>query len=168
MKKFTIIISLVFALFFVGCKPTEKGYKAAYDAALGKREAAKADIGIELPDGALQQVDGAQLKEINGVKVYVQNQLIRPIEEGKKLPGRFNVAVGTYKMVTNCKSQAQSLIEEGYEAFAAKDPEGMYYTIAGSFPNVEEAIKFYQNYKSNPNRVYVGLPSSPVIIFSPL
>ena len=166
MKKYLFLFSLLLFL-LPSCKPTEKGYKAAYDAALGKREAVKADIDVDLPEGALQSVDGPQLKEVDGVKVYLLNQRIRPVEEDKTLPESYNVAIGTYKMNTNSKAQAQALKEEGYDAFSAKDTEGMYYTIAGSFPTLSEAVKFYEKYKAGKDRVYVGLPNAPVIIYSP-
>ena len=166
MKFYIIVLSLI-TLFLPACKPTEKGYKSAYDAALGKREAVKADIDVDLPEGALQDFDGAQLREVDGVKVYILNQRLKPVEEDMKLPGLFNVAVGTYKMITNCRAQSNALKEEGYEAFPAQEPDGMYYTIAGSFATLSEAVKFYQDYKSAKDRVYVGLPDSPIIIFSP-
>lgn len=150
------------------CKPTEKNYKAAYDAALGKREAMKADLGVDLQEGALQQVDGPQLKKVDGVEVYVLNKRIVPAEDGKKLPGHYNVAVGEYKMVTNSRAQSEDLKAEGYDSFPAKDSAGMHYTIAGSFPTLKEALAFYQEYKAKADRVYVGLPASPVIIYSPL
>ena len=167
MKKFIIVFAVLIS-FMTSCKPTEKGYKAAYDAALGKREAAMSDIDTNVAVGEIQQVDGAQLKEVDGVKVYVLNQRLKPVEEGKRLPGNYNVAVGTYKMITNCRAQAEALKAEGYEAFPAVDMEGMHFTIAGSFPTMSDAVKFYEKYKSGKNRVYVGLPQSPVIIFSPL
>lgn len=167
MKKIQILICVLLPCFMFSCKPTEKGYKAAYDAALGKREAAMADIDVNLPEGALQQVDGAQLREVEGVKVYVLNQRIKPAENNMQLPEPYNVAVGSYKMITNCRSQANSLKEEGFNAFPAQDNEDMFYTVAGSFPTLSEAVKFYQEYQSGKNRVYVGLPDAPVIIYSP-
>ena len=166
MKKYLFIIALL-TLVFPSCKPTEKGYKAAYDAALGKREALKTDIDVDLPEGALQSVDGPQLKEVDGVKIYLLNQRIKPTENGMKRPESYNVAIGTYKMNTNSKAQAEALKEEGYDAFSAKDAEGMYYTIAGSFPTLSEAVKFYEDYRRGKDRVYVGLPNAPVIIYSP-
>ena len=166
MNKTFFLIALLF-IFLTSCKPTEKGYKAAYDAALGKREAVRTDIDSNNAVSEVQQVDGAQLKEVDGIKVFVLNQRIKPAEEGQTLPGNYNVAVGSYKMITNCRSQSLALKEEGYEAFPAREPDGMYYTIAGSFPTLSEAVKFYENYRKSKNRVYVGLPDSPVIIYSP-
>ena len=160
-----IFLFLILAL--TGCKPTEKGYKAAYDAALGKREAARADIiDASIPEGALQDVDGPQLKEVDGVKVYVLNQRIKAAEEGESLPGNYNVAVGCYKMVTNCRSQVNTLRGDGLEAYAAQDSDGMFYTIAGSFKFLSEAVKFSEKYRAGKDRVFVGLPNAPVIIYS--
>lgn len=162
-----IVLFLVSVVGLTGCKPTEKGYKTAYDAALNKREAANADLGVDLPKGALQQVDGPQLKVVDGVEVYTDNQRIKPIEYFEQLPGKYNVAVGAYKMSTNCKAQAQNLRSEGLEAFPAKAMEDKYYTIAGSFNTISEAVAFSQEYQKDKNRAYVGLPSAPVIIYSP-
>ena len=167
MKKHIVAIFLLAAIVLTGCKPTEKGYKSAYDLAKGKREAVAADLGVNLPEGTLQDVDGAQLKEIDGVKVYVLNQRITPIEESQLLHGSYNVVVGKYKMNTNCVSQANALKAQGFDAFAAKDTEGMFYTVAGSFTSLSDAVKFYQNYQKDKDRVYVGLPSAPVIIHTP-
>ena len=167
MKKYYLINIFLLILILTSCKPTEKGYQNAYDLAKGKREAVMTDLGVNLPEGALQDVDGAQLKEIDGVKVYLQNQRIIPVKEGSVLPEPYNVAIGKYKMNTNCVAQAAALKEEGYKSFAAKDQEGFFYTIAGSFHTLEEAVKFYQDYSKGKDHVYVGLPSAPVIIFSP-
>ena len=164
--------NLIFiALFFTGliltsCKPTEKGYQAAYDAAKNKREAAIADLGVDLPKGAFQQVDGPQLKEVDGVQVYVLNENLKPADFVMELPEQYNVAIGKYKMVTNCKAQAEELLHNGYHAFPAKTKDDVYYTIAGSFPSLSEAVKFYEDYRKGKNRVYVGLPEAPVIIYS--
>ena len=115
----------------------------------------------------MQEVDGPQLKEIDGVKVYVLNKIIRPANEGETLEGPYNVAVGAFKMITNSEAQSATLKEEGYNAFPAKEPDGSYYTIAGSFPSLQEAVKFSEKFKNGKNRSYVGLPKAPVIIYSP-
>ncbi|MCH5228145.1 MAG: hypothetical protein J1F16_10100 [Muribaculaceae bacterium] len=168
MKRSSLLFLMSLLLIATACKPTEKNYKAAYDAALGKREAALADINVNLPEGAFQQVDGPQLKTIEGSQVYFNNQHLKPVEENKTLPGNYNVVVGAYKMITNCRAQSQALRDEGFDAFPAQDTEDMFYTVAGSFSSLSEAVKFYDSYKKNKNRVYVGLPNSPVIIYSPL
>ncbi|MCH5236842.1 MAG: hypothetical protein J1E95_03485 [Muribaculaceae bacterium] len=162
-----IILALCFSMsLLTGCKPTEKGYKAAYDAALGKRQAATVDI--EIPEGALMDVEGPQLKEINGVSVYLLNDRIKMIEVGTRRPETYNVAVGCYKMITNCKSQVSDLKSDGYDAFGVKDSEDKYYSIAGSFGSIDEAVMLCKEFqKKKKDFTYVGLPDAPVIIFSP-
>lgn len=167
MKKTVLTLLILGGLALSGCKPTEKGYKSAYDAALNKREAALADMGINVDGSKLQQVDGPHLKEIDGQEVYLLNSRLIPADFVMELPDSYNVAVGKYKMITNCKAQAEMLLSDSYHAFPAKDTEGMYYTIAGSFPTLSEAVAFYNEYKKDKNRVFVGLPGSPVIIYSP-
>lgn len=168
MKKISILMIAGTLLFLGACKPTEKGYQAAYDAAQGKRQAVLDALDVNLPEGAIQDVDGAQLRDIDGVKVYVINRRIRPADKNKALPGSYNVAVGKFKMITNSESQSKDLQEDGFDAFPAKEAEGDYYTIAGSFQTLQEAVKFYEKYKDGKNRAYVGLPNAPVIIYSPL
>lgn len=169
MNKFILIgaLTLTLGLSLTACKPTEKGYKSAYDAAVGKRESVMSELGVNLPEGALQQVDGPQLKEVDGIKVYVLNQHISPLETGVSLPDNYNVAIGKYKMSTNAISQSNDLKNQGLKAFPVKDTEDFYYTIAGSFPSLSEAVEFNQEYLKRKNITFVGLPNAPVIIYSP-
>ena len=125
-----------------------------------------ADVDVNLPKGAFQEVDGPQLKEVDGVMVYVLNERLKPADFVMELPDNYNVAIGKYKMITNCKAQAESLLSNGYHAFPAQNSDGVYYTIAGSFHTMSEAVKFYQELQKNKKIVYVGLPESPVIIYS--
>lgn len=166
--KNSILLLVVTVLCFLpACKPTEKGYKTAYDAALGKRQAALEAQNLDVDAKALQQVDGPQLKNIEGHVVYIMNQRLTPAETVMNIPGNYNVAVGCYKMITNCRAQVEDLRVHGYDAFPVKDQEGLFYTIGGSFKEISEAVNFYEEYKKGKNNVYVGLPEAPVIIYSP-
>lgn len=165
-RNFVFAMALV-CMCLAGCKPTEKNYKSAYDAALEKRQAAVADLGVEIDGTRLEQVDGAQLREVDGVSVYVLNERISPADFISELPGNYNVAVGKYKMITNSKSQSEVLQKSGLHAFPAKNSEDYYYTIAASFPSLTEAVEFYKNYQKNEGNVFVGLPGAPIIIYSP-
>ena len=167
MKFYKYTATVLLFMLLIGCKPTEKGYKAAYDAALSKREEANKDIEVDTKIGEVQQIDGPSLKTIDGKSIYLLNKRIKPVELHENLPGNYNVAVGCYKMITNCKSQSEDLRDEGMDAFASKTTGDEYYTIIGSFDNLQDAIKLYEKYKSNSKRVYVGLPNSPIIIYSP-
>lgn len=165
-QKIIIVLGVFMTLLTGGCKPTEKGYKAAYDAALNKREQAMVDYDPALPVEGLQSTDGPQLKEIEGSNYYFLKERLKKTEEDGEALHLYNVAVACYKMPTNCRAQVADLSGEGYPAFGAKSGEDKYYVILSSFPSLEEATECYRKYSSKKNRVYVGLPDSPVIIYS--
>ena len=168
MKLLKFISSLALSLLMLAsCKPTEKGYQSAYDAAQHKRDSFNASLGVNIPEGALQQVDGPQLKEIDGKSVYVLNRRLKALDNDSILC-EYNVAVGEFKMSTNAIALAENLRKEGYKAFAAADMDEKYFTIASTFSNMADALSFLDKYKSAKDRVYVGLPEAPVIIYTPL
>lgn len=145
-----------------GCKPTEKNYKAAYDAALNKRQ--QVDPDIQIPGGTLL-VDGAPRKIlVNGDSVYISNEKLK-FEDGlEHVKHRYSVAVGSYKMLTNCSAHVSDLFSKGYEAFAAESSAGKYYAIAGSFKSLDEAASFAVSYAEREKKApFVGLPGAPVI-----
>lgn len=170
MKKKNIILFLISALFisvvFYGCKPTEKGYKAAYDAALNKRIKQEQDFDGNVAIGKIQLPDGPQLRTINGHEIYFLGENIVPLPQTLVQIYNYNVAVGCFKMPTNCVALAEDLHNEGYESFAAKSVDEKYYTIVASFPTLDEAIDFSVKYNESNKRSYVGLPEAPVIIFT--
>ena len=99
------------ALMFVGCKPTEKNYKAAYDAALARRQEAAKEQMRPAP-GVLRVVEGAS--------VYVLRERLRLLD-GTRLPGKWSVCVGVFKMDTNAKAAVEDMRAEGYmDAVVAK------------------------------------------------
>lgn len=153
----------------VGCKPTEKNYKSAYDAAVNKRQASETlDSDLGIPGGKLQQVDGPATRVVNGDTVYVTIQHLKFIDGVEHEMHRYNVAVCAYKMKTNCAALVSDLFSKGYQAFGVQDPEGMFYVIAGSFNTLDEAAAFDRSFRTKEaQHVYSGLPSAPVIIEKP-
>ncbi len=166
IKKLSIVLLTLVSMTIVGCKPTEKNYKSAYDAAVSKRQASEtldADLGI--PGVKLQQVDGPATKVVNGDTVYVAVQHLKFVDGEEHEMHRYNVAVSAYKMKTNCAALVSDLFSKGYQAFGVQDPEGMFYVIAGSFDSLEEAATFDKSFQTKEKKhVYSGLPSAPVII----
>lgn len=151
-------------LILPGCKPTEKNYKAAYDAALSIRQAEAEDPDLNIPVEGYKKIGDPEKKEINGKSYNYVFQHLRPVDEEVEMQP-YNVAVSVYKMPTNCKSQARDLRESGYQAFAAKTGDDRYYTIIGSYSTIEEAAIAVDNYmKKHKGAIYVGLGDSPVIV----
>lgn len=162
MKKL-IIAAAAAALLLPACKPTEKNYKAAYDAAVAKREKAMAET--MAPAGELISEDGPQRRVVNGDTIFVATERVRPEAKDVRLP-EYNVAVTKYRMGTNARAGAEDLRAAGYAgAMAVYSAEDSWYTIAGGFPTLDEAVAFSRRFRSdNPRHRYIGLPASPVIV----
>lgn len=148
---------------FVGCKPTEKNYKSAYDAALAKRQEAVAEQ--MRPATGLLSDDGPQLRVVEGDSVYVLKERIR-MQDGAAVPGRWAVAVAVYKMDTNAKASASDLRAQGFPAaFVAKAAGGKYYTVVSAVETLDSARVASKVFRmSLPQYPYVGLPGAPVLI----
>lgn len=167
MKRIKIVLAgLTAVAMLVGCKPTEKNYKEAYDAAIQKRNAsAEEDAAMNIPGAVLLQVGGPSQKVVNGDTVYFMVERLRFVDGLKGDRHRYNVAVAAYKMQTNCAAQVSDLFAKGYKAFGARNAEEKFYVIAGSFDTLEEAVSFDKAFvKKEKKHVYSGLPSAPVVI----
>ena len=159
-SKYLILLFAIFIL--VGCKPTEKNYKAAYDAAVAKRE--KSNTEAMLAADGLISDDGPVKKVIAGESLYVVEERTVALDKEHKVRA-YSVAVAEFKMQTNARSGAEYLISKGYDALVAKAIGDRYYVLAGSFDNQEEARDCYLRFvKEFPDYSYIGLPSSPVIV----
>ena len=163
-RKIMICISAALAaLMFVGCKPTEKNYKAAYDAALAKRQEAAAEQ--MRPATGLLSDDGPQLRVVDGDTVYVLKERIRMLD-GAQVPGHWAVAVGVYKMDTNAKASAADLRAKGFpKALVARAGGAKYYTVVSTVETLDSARVAARVFgMSFPQYPYVGLPGAPVLI----
>lgn len=155
------IVLTVVAL--AGCKPTEKGYRQAYDAAKAKREAAVREQ--MLPAEGLQSLDGPQLRVMDGDSVYVLRERLRT-EDSKHAPKPWLLGVGVYKMNTNAKANAANLQAEGYtDAAAMRGSEGKWYTVAAMAGTLDSLRVIGADFRRrHPEYPYVGLPAAPVLI----
>ncbi|MGM9816287.1 MAG: hypothetical protein ACI304_04430 [Lepagella sp.] len=147
----------------VGCKPTEQNYKAAYDAALAKRE--QAAIEQMRPATGLLSDDGPQMRIIGADTVYVNRAVIRT-EDNKRPQGSWAVAVGMFKMDTNARAAAENLKSEGWkDAFMAKSTGSVYYSILGTATSLDDANAIQKDFRSkHPDYPFIGLPGAPVLL----
>lgn len=160
MKKI-IMIAAVAAIVLTGCKPTEKNYRAAYDAAINKRQSTEDSLAAD----GLISADGPRSRMINGESYYFLTETIK-VEDGDDSLKQNNVVVAQFKMPTNARSGANSLREKGYDAKVAKGLGDKWFIVAGSFETLDEAAKFIKEFKSKNNQYsYIGLGvDEPVII----
>lgn len=147
----------------VGCKPTEKNYKAAYDAALAKRQT-KIDADLGVPEEGLI-VEGAPVRRtFDDTQVWYLVTSIGALDEGSLPPGRFNVATGAFKMPVNALDQARTLRGRGYESLAVRGENDLFYTVVSTEDSISGAVAFYKEFiDRNPEFTYVGLPSLTII-----
>ena len=154
---------MILSVLAPGCKPTERNYKAAYDAALAKRQA-NVDADLDIPQEGLI-VEGQPVhRNVEGTDVLILVAPLSAVDEGSVAPKAYNVVAGSFRMPVNALDQARTLRGEGLEAFAARGEHDLFYTVAGSFDTLPEAADFYSFFMSrHPDFTYVGLPSLVII-----
>ena len=159
IKSVALSVTLLFGVSLLsGCKPTEQGYRAAYDAAKQKRESAMAEMMI--PASGLLSDDGPQRRIVDGDTLFVSKERVRDAEGGR-LP-LWLLAVGSYKMDTNAKAQASAL---GGAAMVARGESDRWYCVADTASNLDGIISAQKRFmKKHPGYPYIGLPASPEII----
>lgn len=144
------------------CKPTERGYKSAYDAALAKRQASEADMNIPV-EGLIIEGEPAK-RNLNGRDLLYLVAPVGPVSEGSIIAEKYNLAVGCYKMPVNALDQARNLRGEGFDAFAVRGEEDRFYVILASFPTLEEVIAVYDTFLiSHPSYPCIGLPGLTIL-----
>ncbi len=159
MKK-SVLIAGIATIVLTSCKPTEKNYRAAYDAAVGKRE----KVAESLAADGLVSEDAPRSRVIDGDTLYFVNEVVKA-DDGATPLSAFNVAVGVFKMNTNARSGALAMKEKGYDARAARALGDKWYIIAGSFDNMDDTRAFIKRFRrENPQYPYIGLYGNPVII----
>lgn len=158
-----LMVVLLGAMALTGCKPTEKGYRQAYDAAKAKREAAAREQ--MLPVQGLQSDDGPQLRVVDGDSIYVLRERLRT-EDSKRAPKTWLLAVGVYKMNTNARANAINLQADGYtDATWLRGPDDKWYTVAQGAGSLDSLRVMNREFKRrHRDYPYVGLPGAPVII----
>lgn len=165
MRRYLICLAsaAAVALAFVGCKPTEQGYRAAYDAAKAKREQVAAEQ--MRPATGLLSDEGPQLRVVDGDSLFVDKVRLRALD-GSRLAGKWAVAIGVFKMDTNAKATVEAVREQGFpNAVAAKAQGGRYYALSDTVGSLDLARLRAKDFEQKfPGYPYVGLPASPVLI----
>ena len=134
MKKIILSCLAVAATFVMfSCKSTESSYRAAYE----KAKAQEAVAQQTSEPVSVQPVVTTQ------TPVNVDNSNVRSerlnVMNGGTLKA-FNVVCGSFKSLDNANNLRNTLVNAGYSAQVAQNPEtGMYRVIASSFENRADA-----------------------------
>lgn len=166
-NKLTTYLCLALMILFVmsACKPTEQGYKQAYDIARQKERAGMDDITFE----RMNEDSKPALVEINGVRMRKKGdflQIVYPqnIAETESLK-RFNVAIGEYKMLFNAQSHTDRLLQEKLPAMTLRTAQNIYYVIIGSYDSETNAAMSAKEYISSHKNQFVAM-QEPLLLIS--
>ncbi len=166
------VIIITVAMSVTGCKPSEKNYQAAYDAATKHKQEMMTDDVIDMSIVHLEDTprritteSGSAYIRYDYISLYSDKQSDTNQSDTKKRDmKKYNVAVAAYKMRANAEADAEQLTADGYDAFVMQDGKSVLYVIAASLPTLDEAVAFTVDFKKkNPKRPFVGLPEEPVI-----
>ena len=150
------------------CKPTEKGYKQAYEAAKSKREQKDPDDDLLTGGHRLLSEEASNWRVIAGDSLQLQHKFIKPVD-GSVWPqsGPYRLAVAMLKMTTNANSMLSDLRKGGsLKPVIATDGKDTYYIVAGSATYADSLGNVLTTFrKENPGFQYIGLTGAkPVII----
>lgn len=165
-KAWIMVMALGFGMLMPGCKPTEKNYRSAYEAAREKRERdeehrkeLQADLGVD--QTALQSVDddGAMKITLTDIATDEEYKVIsknRSFHRDDKVNGAV-AAVATMKMGSNAESLAEDLKKSGFPASRVVRSGDEYIVIIEEDPSAaglaRTAIRFMKKYPEFP---YMG------------
>ncbi|MDE6650621.1 MAG: hypothetical protein K2K45_11900 [Muribaculaceae bacterium] len=166
IKNLTALLLLLITL--AACKPTEKGYRDAYDAAKSKREQKDPDDDLLTGGHRLLSEESTNWKVLAGDSLQIQHMLLKPAD-GEKWPqsGPYRLAVAMFKMTTNANSMLSDLRKKGsLNPVIATDGKDRYFIIAGS-STYADSLGYVLNtfHKEHPGFQYIGLSTArPLII----
>lgn len=165
MRKILMITCLGILLAGVcsSCKPTEKNYKAAYEAAQKKRMKDASDPDILIPQGGLINDDTPGIETIDSVKTYVRYEPLKLIE-GKQPLKRFNVAIASFKMTANAKASYEELLANYPDAVLLQSAKDVYYVCIISTSDKSQAVKALRDFHNSVKGVYLGIPEQQPIL----
>ena len=159
----TVLLGMLYS-----CKPTEKGYRQAYEAAKSKREQADPEEDILTGGHKLLNEESTNWKVLAGDSLQVQHMFLKPID-GEKWPqsGPYRLAVAMFKMTTNANSMLEDLKRKGkLNPVIATDGKDKYYIIAGSATYADSLGNVLTTFrKEHPGFQCIGLtPAKPLIL----
>ncbi|MCM1440403.1 MAG: hypothetical protein NC131_14540 [Roseburia sp.] len=133
MKHITFIAAVTVAT-LTGCKTTEANYRAAYETAVGQREAREADGSVST--AKLQQFNAPRPKLTpEGDTIMVRMERVSPTKiDGVQTVGSLkqnNIVVGQFRQLFNARAMLERLLAGGYpDAFVAQSAGPIYYVVA--------------------------------------
>ncbi len=169
MRTGKFIIGIVLLMLAVGCKPTEKGYQQAYDAAKAKREYVDPDAELLTGGHKLLDENSTNWVALGTDTLQLQHFHLKP-ENGEAWPqtGPYRLAVAMFKMNTNSSSMLNDIKKGNLTPIAATDGKDRHFIIAGSATTADSLSQVLATFrKENPGFRHIGLtPEEPIVVVS--
>lgn len=139
-----LFIAAAAVIVLTGCKTTEANYRAAYETAVGQREAREADGSVATTE--LQQYNAPRLQvtpEGDSIMVRIERVVQTKIDAVPTVGSlkQNNIVVGQFRQLFNARAMLERLLADGYpDAFVAQTAEPVYYVIALSSSGTAEIV----------------------------
>lgn len=168
--KIKFIFGIGLLLLAVGCKPTEKGYQQAYDAAKAKREYVDPDDELLTGGHKLLDENSSNWVALGKDTLQLQHFYLKP-ENGEPWPqnGPYRLAVAMFKMNTNSSSLLRDISKRStLKPVVATDGKDRHFIIAGSATTADSLEFVLETFrKENQGFRCIGMEKEePIIIVS--
>lgn len=143
MKKIAFLgFVLVAALTITSCKSKESNYRKAYEKAQAQEMAQQTQSETVATVSPVTPVTTTVEDNSN-----VRSERLNVIGNGSLKA--YNVVCGSFKSQENANNLRQTLVNKGYSAVVAQNPEtGMYRVVASSFDDKASAVNSRDNLRS--------------------
>ena len=148
--RIAMIIVAAFAVTITSCKTTEANYRAAYEAAKQKTAESRGIEGTIYEKIRNEAIDSRLIVEGDSIPMMTVNVKIAASTTTPDIVKRYSVVVNQFKQIFNAKSQMSRLRENGYpDAFVLETAEPLYYVVATTTDDGQEAKKAYTNIRKD-------------------
>ncbi len=148
--RIAMIIVAAFAVTITSCKTTEANYRAAYEAAKQKTEESRGIEGTIYEKIRNEAIDSRLIVEGDSIPMMTVNVKIAASTTTPDSVKRYSVVVNQFKQIFNAKSQMTRLRENGYpDAFVLETSEPLYYVVATTTDDGQEAKKAYTSIRKD-------------------
>lgn len=148
--KIAMAATALLAMTVTSCKTNESNYRAAYEAAKQKNEESRGIEGTIYEKIRNEAVDSRLIVEGDTIPMMTVNVKIAAETTTPENVKEYSVTVNQFKQIFNAKSLMTRLRENGYpDAFLLETAEPLYYVIATTTDNAEDAKDSYRKIRND-------------------
>lgn len=138
MKNYFVLGAAVcLALSLASCKSKESAYKKAYEKAKQNQVNTQAPVATTQTPVTVAPTQAAPTTPVTSNEATRTETL--ELVNGTGLRA-YSVVVGSFSIQTNAQNLQRTLVNAGYSAQIARNPQGMYRVIASTFDDLNSAV----------------------------